>query len=96
MTRVEYFDINANNVNSVTSIYVNDQNKEKLTKVLASSFTKKLTELEKLYLINTKITDINILLKNKILKTVYCKQFTNISNKLENLPKNKHFEIFYI
>jgi hypothetical protein len=33
---MEYFDINANNVNSVTSIYVNDQNKEKLTKLVAS------------------------------------------------------------
>jgi hypothetical protein len=44
--RMEYFDINANNVDSVTSIYVSDENKEKLDKVLASSFTKNLLELD--------------------------------------------------
>ncbi len=43
---MEYFDINANNVDDITSIYVNDENKEKLTKVLASSFTKNLLELD--------------------------------------------------
>ena len=44
--RMEYFDINANNVNSVTSIYVSDENKGKIDKVLASSFTKNLLELD--------------------------------------------------
>jgi hypothetical protein len=43
---MEYFDINANNVNSITSIYVSDENKVKLEKVLASSFTKNLLELD--------------------------------------------------
>jgi hypothetical protein len=44
--KVDYFDINANNINDITSIYVKDENKDKLTKLLASNFTKHLLELD--------------------------------------------------
>ena len=44
--RIEYFDINANNINDITSIYVKDENKEDITKLLASNFTKSLLELD--------------------------------------------------
>ena len=46
MKRIEYFDINANNINNIKSIYVNDDNKDRLTKILASNFTKNLEELD--------------------------------------------------
>jgi hypothetical protein len=44
--KVDYFDINSNNINDITSIYVKDENKDKLTKILASNFTKSLLELD--------------------------------------------------
>ena len=43
---MEYFSINPNNIDSVKSIYVSDDNKNKLTKLVASNFTKVLEELD--------------------------------------------------
>ena len=46
MERMEYSSINGNNIDSVKSIYVDYENKRYLTKIMASSFTKKLEELD--------------------------------------------------
>ena len=43
---MEYFSINPNNINTFKSIYVSDDNKELLTRVLASSLSNKLEELD--------------------------------------------------
>ena len=93
---MEYFSINANNVNTVKSIYVNDDNKNKLTKLSALCFSKFLEELDLSDCSNLKgvlsISKCKNLKKLKITKA-YFKDISNIykCTKLEELYLDLQF-----
>lgn len=90
--KIEYFDINANNINDITSIYVSDKNKNELNKLSSNIFTKFLLELDLSNCINLK--GVLPISKCKNLKKII---LNNINIKsIDNIYKCSKLEYLYI